>query len=202
MDFECLLVATEPMPKKYEKLLKDAKKSFQLQWIESPQGRALQMNTGAKIAKGDYFWFIHADSRLNYQCFPSLYASVKTNPHDLHYFKLCLLNGPFFIFLNTIFANWRADILGIPFGDQGFCFSRQVFFDLGGFDPHARYEDHHLVWKMRLKGGKLKKVNATLQTSARKYRRDGWFTTTIMHLYLTYSYAIPRWLRLVKEKYR
>ena len=191
------------MPNKYNKLLENAKESFHVEWVQSRQGRAFQMNAGAKTARGDFFWFIHGDSRLGYESFPALYSSVKDNPNDLHYFKLGFLpDGPFLIFLNTIFANWRADVLGIPFGDQGFCFSRQLFFDLKGFDPHARHEDHHIVWKIRLRRGKLKRVNATLQTSARKYRKKGWIFTTIMHIYLTYRYAFPRWFCLVKEKYR
>jgi glycosyltransferase involved in cell wall biosynthesis len=31
--------------------------------IQSPPGRGIQMNHGARVAKGDIFWFLHADCR-------------------------------------------------------------------------------------------------------------------------------------------
>src|SRR3712207_4070486 len=33
-------------------------------WVVSPRGRARQMNAGARAARGDYLWFLHADSRF------------------------------------------------------------------------------------------------------------------------------------------
>ena len=202
-DFECLLVGTTSLSSKHERFLQDASSLFKWQWIKSPAGRALQMNTGAKYAKGDFLWFIHGDSRLDDFCLPALMSSVKENPCALHYFKLKFLSdGPFLVLFNALFANLRADIFKIPFGDQGLCLSRKLFFKLGGYDPHVRHEDHDFVWKVRSKGYSLKRVDAILRTSARKYRLKGWPCTTIMHLYMTYKYAIPRWLHLVRKKDR
>ena len=42
--------------------------------ITAPLGRAKQMNAGAKIATGDIFWFVHADSRITHASVPAIEA--------------------------------------------------------------------------------------------------------------------------------
>ncbi|MCY4524515.1 MAG: glycosyltransferase [Halobacteriovoraceae bacterium] len=201
-NIECILAGTTERPPEYERFFKNGRKTFSLKWIKSNAGRALQMNAGAKASGGDFLWFVHADSSLDCNCLPRLLASIKEDGDHLHYFKLAFLSdGPKLVSFNAFFANIRADILGIPFGDQGFCLSRNLFFKLAGFDQNALHEDHHLIWKLRHRGYALKRVNATIKTSARKYRRKGWPYTTLLHLYMTYKYAIPNWLRLIKKKY-
>ena len=38
---------------------------FNLIIIDSPAGRAVQMNKGAEKATGDILWFVHADSKIS-----------------------------------------------------------------------------------------------------------------------------------------
>jgi hypothetical protein len=43
----------------------------------------------------------------------------------------------------------------------------------------------------------LRPTGGTLRTSARKYREQGWLSTTTRHLQLTALQAVPEWLKLV-----
>ncbi len=173
-------------------------------WITSAQGRAIQQNTGAKAAKGKFLWFLHADSRVTVKGLDALEASVQAFPDALHYFHLKFKNdGPRATRLNEWGAWVRSEFLGLPFGDQGFCLSKENFAKIGGFPEHAPYgEDHLLVWYARQAGIKLRCCGAELITSARKYRTHGWGSLTLKYQWLWIKQAAPELYRLVRDKFR
>ncbi len=106
------------------------------------------MNAAANKIKKPFLWFLHADSRLNARSLTSLESSLRAEPDGLHYFDLAFLpDGPRLMILNQAGVWLRSHLLGLPFGDQGFCLKRELFLKLGGFDETAPYgEDHLLVW--------------------------------------------------------
>lgn len=172
-----------------------------LSWVRTAAGRATQLNTAARAAKGTHLWFLHADSRLPDGTIAKLAERVVEAPDALHYFDLRFLaDGPRWMRLNAIGTFVRSRVLGMPFGDQGFCLARDAFLALGGYDPEAPYgEDHLLVWHAARARVKLAPVKAALFTSARKYRERGWARTTAKHVLLTWKQALPQavalWLR-------
>lgn len=88
----------------------------------------------------------------------------------------------------------------MPFGDQGLVVPARCFAALGGFDETARYgEDHLLVWTARRHKLPLRRIGATLLTSARKYQRGGWAAVTARHLWLAAIQAWPEWRRLRRQ---
>ena len=97
--------------------------------------------------------------------------------------------------LNALGVKLRSDILGIPFGDQGFCLSQELFWSLGALSENDFGEDHLFLWKARQKGIKLENTRGSIRTSSRKYREKGWLQTTLSHLFLTAKEAVPRWLQ-------
>ena len=142
--------------------------------------RAKQLNIGAQKATRDFLWFLHADSRFSHNTLEALLRSLSNNPHALHYFNLRFLpDGPPQMWINEIGCWIRSRLMGLPFGDQGFCLSRINFERIGGFPEEAPYgEDHLFVWRAHQHGVPLKSTGATLKTSARKYQEQGWFHTT------------------------
>lgn len=166
----------------------------------SPAGRARQMNVGARVARGRWLWFLHADSRLEVRTLTSLDAFLAKEQDALGYFDLCYRNdGPRLTHLNAIGANLRARWLGMPFGDQGFVLPAVWFERLGGYDESAACgEDHLLVWRARIAGLPLKRIAAPLESSARKYAQLGWWPATLRHLWLTARQAWPQWRRMHK----
>lgn len=158
-----------------------------LRQIASHPGRARQLNAGARAAHGQWLWFLHADSRLTDGVLPALKRFVEAQIDALAYFDLGFdSDGPSLTWLNARGANLRARLLHLPFGDQGFVIRADTFWRIGGYDENLTLgEDHLLVRRARLKRVPLHHLSAKLITSARKYRRRGWWRTTVSHAWLT-----------------
>lgn len=174
-----------------------------VRWLNSEQGRAIQMNAGALSASGEYLWFLHVDSRFDQSLFVSLIDNLSVYPDRLHYCLLQFLaDGPSNMTFNGIGANLRSVIFGAPFGDQGFAIKRSVFSSLDGYPEKAAYgEDHLFVWYARQQGVKLKCCRKYLKTSARKYTQKGWFALTCRYQYLWIKQAMPELCTLIKKRY-
>jgi hypothetical protein len=159
--------------------------------------RARQLNEGAQKAARKFLWFLHADSRLSPRALDALMQSLEAAPHALHYFNLAFLSdGPPLMVINQIGCWIRSRILGVPFGDQGFCLSRQNFFFIGGFPEHVTYgEDHLFVWRARQQNIKLRCTKSALKTSARRYAQTGWTRVTCRYAYRWSRQALPEWLK-------
>jgi rSAM/selenodomain-associated transferase 2 len=172
-----------------------------IRFLQSDSGRAIQMNAGAKDAKGKYLWFLHADSKFGLNTVPALLKAIENYPDRLLYFNLSFLkDGTFWMFINSWGAYFRSRILKTPFGDQGFCIKKELFNNLGGFPDNLIYgEDHVFVWKVRQSGIIVQPISAVLYTSARKYKKNGWLKTTFIHQYLWIKQAWPQWLILRKK---
>lgn len=194
---EVWLVATESPPLDLGELIEKSQLRCSVTWIASAPGRARQMNQGAECARGDFLWFLHADSRLGVGGFVALQKSLAAEPRALHFFDLEFGgDGPRLARWNAWGANLRSRWLGLPFGDQGFCVCRTLFNELSGYDEQAPYgEDHLFVWAARRAGVPIRRVGATLRTSARKYAAGGWFVTTSKHLGRTWWQAWPQLLK-------
>lgn len=163
--------------------------------VVSPPGRARQMNAGGQRARGEWLWFLHADSVLSPDVWPALRAFLQRDEDAMGYFDLVFRHdGPRLAVLNAWGANLRSRLLGLPFGDQGLVLRRARWRALGGFDEAAAYgEDHLLVWAAHAAGLPLHRIPARLATSARKYQRHGWLATTLAHWRLTAVQAWPHW---------
>ena len=171
-------------------------------WVSAAAGRARQMNLGAKRSTQPFLWFLHADSRVDADALLALGGALETHPHALHYFDLAFQgDGPRLVRLNAWGARFRSRYLGLPFGDQGLCMSRDTFERLGGFDETAAYgEDHLLVWAAHRHRVPLHRVEGVITTSARKYRSNGWLSTTLVHGWRTWRQAIPQFGRLLWKR--
>ena len=176
--------------------------SPKLHWINAQKnGRGAQMNLGAIEAKGEYLWFLHADSRLKKEAIFALIQSINNYPKDLLYFNLKFLNDSHgLVKLNAQGANFRSKFFNCPFGDQGFCLSQARFEELDGFREDVAYgEDHLLVWQARQAGMLIRSTGSFLYTSARKYRERGWLKTTLQHQYLWIKQVVPSWYKTKRK---
>jgi glycosyltransferase involved in cell wall biosynthesis len=172
--------------------------------VISKKGRAVQMNTAAQLARGEFLWFLHLDSSLTPVVIQALEQGIASRPDALHYFLLAFDSdgaGP--MALNARGANLRSAWLGVPFGDQGFCLSSSRFQSLGGYDTRAPYgEDHLLVWQARRAGVEINALAETLRTSARKYRQKGWWYLTALYQWRWVRQAMPQFVGLISERVR
>lgn len=143
--------------------------------------RASSMNQAAAVATGRHLWFVHADTTLGIDAVPALLGGLKDTGAVLRYFDL-RFDGGTLMRLTELGVFIRSRLLQLPFGDQALCIPAATFRDLGGYDETAAYgEDHLLVRRARRAGIPVRPTGATITTSARKYRDNGWLRTTLKH---------------------
>ncbi len=161
------------------------------------KGRGRQINYGILHTDEPWIWVLHADTRLRRPCFYRLRRGFESFPDQLFFFDLEFQDdGPKWMWANAFGAKIRSKHLNIPFGDQGFAFSREVFHQIGPFREDLKSgEDHAFVWKVHRNKIPVKGLDARILTSARRYQEKGWVRTTVRHLALTYFQAAPEWFR-------
>lgn len=168
--------------------------------VQSCAGRAMEMNAGSKFASGRFFWFLHADSQFTKEALDALDLSLIKNPQALHFFRLTFIKEgevSALTGLNQWGARIRSEFFKVPFGDQGFCISKDNFHCIGGYPEDVRVgEDHVFLWHARQQGIKPMCTKAELFTSARKYDSIGWGRLTLKYQYLWIKQAIPEFLKL------
>ncbi|WP_411821943.1 hypothetical protein [Leptospira sp. 'Mane'] len=195
-----IIIPILPGDREAEELLNSLNNIVPENWeviVSSPKkiiNRAFALNEGAKKAKGDFFWFLHGDSRLGQKEIFLLEQSIAKEPKKLHYFKLKFYPDSFLMNLNSIGANLRSSLLDCPYGDQSFCISKDQFDILKGFDANLNLgEDLYFVWSAKAKGIQLNEIQGYIKTSSRKYKSQGWLKITVFHHYMFWKLAY-NWL--------
>src|SRR5690606_12666347 len=124
-------------------------------------------------------WFLHADSKVPKPTLVALRGALRADPEALHFFELQFLDdGPRLVRLNKMGVKIRSEILGLPFGHQGFAIAREQFLRIGNFNEDLeRGEDQAFIWEARRKNIPVRFVKAPIFTSARRYS-DGWTRAT------------------------
>lgn len=164
-------------------------------------GRARQMNRGAALARGEVFFFLHADSRL-----PSGYDRVIRRTLA----KATVAAGAFSLGIDAdakkmriveYWANLRSRYLSLPYGDQGM-FLRAVHFQrCGGFPELPIMEDFAMMRHLK-KTGRIVTAPERIYTSSRRWRRMGVLRTTLINQAIISGYLLgvpanrlSRWYR-------
>lgn len=165
--------------------------------VTQGENRAIAMNKGAAQATHDYLWFIHADTKLEKKHIDTLRKQAQEKPNHIHYFKLQFdKDGPWIIWLNTLGANIRSHLFGLPWGDQAFALSKENFDLLNHYNENLLYgEDHALILQAHKNKIKLNSIKIPLITSARKYKKKGWFKLTLMRQYLWIKLTFQEWFK-------
>ncbi|MEO1023467.1 MAG: TIGR04283 family arsenosugar biosynthesis glycosyltransferase [Bacteroidota bacterium] len=134
------------------------------------KGRALQMNEGAKVAKGRVLYFLHADT------FPpeTVYADICTSIQAGYKAGCFQLAFDWDHSLLKAFA-WctRLDWDVFRFGDQSLFIEASLFKNIGGFDTTLTVmEDQEVVRRIKKRASFTVCQNKVI-TSARKYKMMG-----------------------------
>jgi len=140
--------------------------------LRTSAGRARQMNAGAREASGDWILFLHADSQL-----PSGWReAMAAIPADAvgGWFRFALDDDAWQARVIERLVRMRIRLMRLPYGDQGLFVRRAVFNQMGGFADLPFLEDVEFVRRL-VRGGPVAEVALPLRTSARRWRRDGWF---------------------------
>jgi len=169
--------------------------------IAAPRGRGLQLNAGAKAAKGDWLLFLHADTRLapGWAAAVGAFIADPANAERAGYFRFALDDPAPAARRVERLVSWRCRRLGLPYGDQGLLIARDFYQALGGYRPLAMMEDVALV--RRIGRRRLVALEAAAVTSARRYRRDGYVMRPARNLLCLGLYFLGLPPRLIARIY-
>ena len=158
--------------------------------IDAARGRGAQLHAGATHSKGEFLLFLHADTRLSegWGEAAALFATDHSNAANAGFFRFVLDDdAPSARRLERIVA-WRCRRFGLPYGDQGLLLSRALYDRTGGFRPLPLMEDVDLV--RRIGRHRMRRLAADAETSATRYRRDGYLLRSARNLFCLSLYGM------------
>jgi rSAM/selenodomain-associated transferase 2 len=158
--------------------------------LTAGRGRGTQLAAGAAAARGRWLLFLHADCRPEpgWREAVGAFLAQPGAYRRAGYFDFALDDpNPAARRLERIVA-WRCRLLALPYGDQGLLISRHLYQAVGGFAPLPLMEDVDLV--RRLGRRRLARVGARCVTSARRYRRGGYWCRPLRNLLCLSLYFI------------
>lgn len=135
--------------------------------LHAERGRGRQMHAGAQAARGDVFWFVHADTHPP----PDAATEIETALARVN-----VSGGCFAVrfdsgsrqarFLERLYARLRR--LGLCYGDATLFVRRGDYQRAGGFRPIPLFEDLELAGRLRQRG-RFVCLKAAVVTSARRF---------------------------------
>ncbi|MBD2511023.1 TIGR04283 family arsenosugar biosynthesis glycosyltransferase [Nostoc muscorum FACHB-395] len=163
--------------------------SLNVKVISSSPGRAVQMNAGAVAASGNILLFLHADTRLPTGFDDMIRTALEQPGIVAGAFKL-RIDAPL---LSLRWVEWgvnvRSHFCQMPYGDQAFFLTKEVFQQIGGFPELPIMEDFELI--RRLKPiGRIVIIPTPVVTSARRWLQKGVFKTTLLNQIVIIAYLL------------
>ena len=170
----------------------------QVKKVASAKGRGHQMNEGAKIARGDIFLFLHADTRLPRDAFRLIREALSDSAVSGGSFSLRFDHPNRFLWVLSMLS--RMNYPFATYGDQGLFLRSSTFRRIGGFKEIPIMEDVEIQKRLR-DFGKFIKINKPVITSARRYLHNGILRQQILNTVLTTLYHLGVSPHMLKRYY-
>ncbi len=135
--------------------------------VESERGRGVQLAAGARAARGEVLWFLHADARPAPGALDCIHAALRRRPVVGGYFRI-RFDGTSRAARFLTGLNPHLNRLGLCYGDAALFVRRPVYDAVGGFRPWPLFEDLDLVTRLRHRG-RLVRVPGTVVVSSRRF---------------------------------
>ncbi len=147
--------------------------------------RGYQLNIGAENAKGDWFLFLHADSRLDPKWIHRLLIILKEKSSNKFawYFDFKIKDNNIQFRILEIAVALRSYLLKRPYGDQGLLIHKKLYLSSGGFYPFEIMEDLDLITRIT-KTNNLKRIKANIYTDSKRWISSNIFKRAIKNLRL------------------
>jgi len=158
------------------------------QFISAVPCRAIQMNVGARQARGEMIFFLHVDTELP-EDFSEIINSIETDTHYWGRFDVRFSGQRWLFRVIEVMVNIRSRLTGIATGDQVIFMTQEIYRAVGGFPEIALMEDIAI-------SRRLKSINPPLclrqkvTTSSRRWEKNGIMTTVIKMWWLRFAYFI------------
>ena len=155
--------------------------------IMAPRGRAVQMNAGAAMARGDALLFLHADTRLPPNADRLILDGLAASGRLWGRFDVAIASPHPLLKITAGLMNWRSRLTGIATGDQAIFVRRSVFQSCGGYPNLPLMEDIAISGALKRAGRPLC-LSQQVVTSARRWERQGVVRTIFLMWRLRLAY--------------
>ena len=153
------------------------------------KNRGLQLNIGAKNANGEWFIFLHADSRFKKDWFTKISSILNNNKSFFYSFRFKVNNKKLIYRFLEFFVNLRCFLFKEPYGDQGLIIHRDNYFKKNGFKKIPLMEDLDFIRRLGKKKN-LKMCKFPIYTNSRKWEK----TNIIFQAFKNWQFR-KRWLK-------
>ena len=160
---------------------------FADQVVQSARGRAVQMNTGAQIARGTVLWFLHSDSIIPAEVDQHILQALAASHKVWGRFDVRLSGDALMLRTVATMMNIRSRYSGIATGDQGIFVERDAFLQLGGYPVIALMEDITISRNLKRLSRPLC-LQQKLITSSRRWQQNGIVRTIVLMWWLRLLY--------------
>ena len=166
--------------------------------IDSKRGRAIQMNAGASLCKGDILLFLHADTLLPDDAFRELRKRMRDDTVSGGSFYIAF-DADNFILRGISFIT-RFNFRLFHFGDQGIFVRRDVFQKLHGYKDMPIMEDYDF-YKRLMKQGQVILVRMPVISSARRFIKKGVIRQLLINKFVVLAYWAGVDIQTIKRFY-
>jgi rSAM/selenodomain-associated transferase 2 len=164
----------------------------------APLGRAKQMNAGAKIATGDVFWFIHADSRIAAGSLGAIEGALDDSRVAGGCFRLEIVPERWIYRIRDAIGNLCVEWFEVALGDRGFFCRRDAFRRTEGYSEIPLLEDAEFYRKLK-QCGRVRQLREKIRTSARRYEALGPIATVCFYGFIMTLYVMRTPLQLLEK---
>ena len=162
------------------------------------------MNAAAKVAKGDWLLFLHADSVLPEISAQTFIQSLVGCQAQWGWFRVAISGGHPGLALTAWLMNRRSKWTSIATGDQGLFVRNSLFRSCEGFPEQLLMEDIALCQRLK-RVAQPEVLQVTLTTSGRRWEQQGWLATVLKMSWLRWVYwlgvsptTLHRWYHNVR----
>jgi rSAM/selenodomain-associated transferase 2 len=161
-------------------------------WVDrithGPTGRALQMNAGAREARGEILLFLHADTLVPPAAAAAFLARFPSSSRVWGRFDVRLSGRPFLLRIVESLMSLRSRLTGIATGDQAIFVRRDAFEQVGAYPEIPLMEDIALSRALKRLSRPLC-IREPVVTCSRRWEVNGIVRTILLMWRLRLAYA-------------
>lgn len=163
------------------------KRNQNIQLIHTGKSRSKQMNAGADISKGEMLVFLHADTKIQKESADYLAGFVDSKKAVVGSYKFKVDSPNLKFRMLEFFVEVRNYLFKLPYGDQVFFVSRDLWNSVGKFKEIMIMED--LEWIKRVSTNHdLMLLPFYAETDGRRWKKNGFIKNSALNLYLQFRY--------------
>lgn len=165
--------------------------------VTTPAGRGLQLAAAMAQVQTPWAFVIHSDTILA-ENWPEIAGKHIQNSKRAAYGRLSFDSSGVLPKITACWANLRARLFGLPYGDQGLLIPITLYKKIGGYPEIPIMEDVAIALKLR---HNLKALPVDAMTSGARYEENGWLRQGAKNLILLTRFLLGAKPELLAKKY-